>query len=170
MTPFALVALLLTAVVDKTPNGFTVKETIKVAAAPAEAYRLLTEPGKWWENAHTYSGSAKNMTIAAKAGGCFCEKVGTGEVQHMTVVFAVPGQMLRLTGGLGPLQSAGVSGSLSFELKPSGTGSEIAMTYSVGGYMQGSLSNFADPVDGVLHAQLASYQKLMESLYPPASR
>src|SRR3546814_9802807 len=36
-------------------------------------YRLLSQPGRWWNGAHSYSGSAANLRLEPVAGGCFCE-------------------------------------------------------------------------------------------------
>ena len=49
--------------------------------------------------------------------GCWCEKLPNGGgVRHMQVVNVMPGKMLVMTGGLGPLQSMAATGSMSFKL------------------------------------------------------
>jgi len=162
----ALVVLLAVAahaeVVDKSASGFLVRTTATVAAKPAAVYAALTEPSKWWESAHTWSGDAKNLTLAARAGGCFCERLNSGgDVQHMTVIYADPGKLLRMSGALGPMQEAGVTGTLTFELKAAGEGTQITLSYSAGGYFQGGLQALAAPVDQVLGAQMAGLVKLL---------
>src|SRR4051812_41820336 len=79
---------------------------ITVKAAPAQAYAHVVDVAHWWSSDHTYSGDAKNLHLDARAGGCWCEKWPGGSVQHMSVLLAMPGKQLRLSGGLGPLQSA----------------------------------------------------------------
>lgn len=149
-------------VIDKSAGGFLVRNTATVNAKPAAVYAAIAEPAKWWEPAHTWSGDAKNLSLAAKAGGCFCERLPSGgEVQHMSVIYADPGKLLRLTGALGPMQESGVVGTLTFELKPSGEGTQITMAYSAGGYFQGGMAALAVPVDQVLSAQLAGLVKLL---------
>ena len=69
-------------VVDKSASGFTVRTTMTVAAEPQRVYQDLLDVGAWWDKAHTYSGDAKNMTIAAQPGGCFCEKYAGGAIEH----------------------------------------------------------------------------------------
>src|SRR5262245_59802378 len=97
-------------VVDSAPNGFTVKAAIVVAAPAAKAWAALLEPRGWWDKNHTWSGDASNLSLDASTGGCFCEKLPAGGgVRHMTVVYADPGKLLRLTGGLGPLQDLAVA-------------------------------------------------------------
>src|SRR5262249_37269384 len=137
-------------VVEKSANGLLVRHKITVAANPQDAFRGIVAVGNWWQSSHTYSGSAKNLSIVPKGGGCFCEQLpNEGQVQHMTVVFAAPGQALRMTGALGPLQAHGIAGALTFEMKAAGTGSEIQLTYSAGGFYPGGLGVMADAVDGM---------------------
>ena len=84
----------------------------------------------------------------------------------MTVVFAAPGQQLRMTGGLGPLQTLGVAGSLSWKVAPDGNGSRLELSYSVGGYRTGGLSELATPVNAVLSAQLLRLKSFVETGRP----
>ena len=142
-------------VIDRSPNGFTIKGTAQVAAAPDAAFRALVDVGAWWDKDHTYSGDAKNMSIVAQPGGCFCEKLPNGAgVEHARVVNVAPGGLLRLQGALGPLQQLGVSGSLSWEITNAANGSTITMTYAVGGYSPG-LEKLAPLVDQVMMRQLS---------------
>ena len=90
-------------VADAAPNGFTIVEAAHIAAASDTVYTALIAPQRWWSSAHTFSGSAANMSLDAKAGGCWCESLpGGGSVLHMTVVYAAPGKGLHLRGSLGP--------------------------------------------------------------------
>ena len=63
-------------VLDSAANGFTVKTTLNIKAAPDEVYRkLVHDIGEWWNSAHTFSGDAHNLSIEDRLGGCFCEKL-----------------------------------------------------------------------------------------------
>lgn len=136
--------------------GFEVEARAIVAASPAETYAMLGRIGSWWNPAHSYSGRAANLRLDPNAGGCFCETLeGGGSVEHMRVVQALPGSMLRLQGGLGPLQAEGAAGTLTWSLKPAGSGTEIVQTYIVGGCVRGGADKLAQPVDQVLADQLA---------------
>jgi uncharacterized protein YndB with AHSA1/START domain len=136
-------------------NGFAIAWTASVAAPPAEVWAALGQIGRWWNGEHSYSGDASNMTIELKAGGCFCETLPkvTGSVEHAHVVQALPPSVLRLTGGLGPLQSMPVNAVMDWTLKPSGSGTELAMTYVVGGPIPGGGKALAPLVDQVLGEQ-----------------
>ena len=153
-------------VADSSPNGFTLKRTITVSVEPAKAYGSLVDVASWWDPAHTYSGDAKNLSIDARPGGCFCERLPGGGVQHMTVVFASPGKTLRLRGGLGPLQSLGVSGSMTFELHAAEKGTKVDFTYAVGGHKPDGFADLAPIVDSVLGGQLDRFKKVADGGKP----
>ena len=149
-------------VVEKNANGFLIKHVVTVPVNAVKVYETIVDVGSWWESSHTFSGNARNLTITAKAGGCFCETLPSGgSVQHLAVVYAAPGKLLRMTGALGPMQGSGIAGALTFELKPVGTQTEITLTYSAGGYMQGGIQNIAEPANQMLAAQIASLAKLL---------
>ena len=138
------------------PAGFEVESRVIVLASPAETFAMLGRIGSWWNPDHSYSGKAANLSLELKAGGCFCETLdGGGSVEHMRVVYVQPGSMLRLQGGLGPLQAEGAAGTLTWSLKPAGSGTEIVQTYQVGGFIRGGADKLAAPVDQVLAEQLA---------------
>ena len=86
------------AVKDAAPNGFSVVESVHIAAPPDIVYAELIQPAHWWSSEHTFSHSAANLTLDAKAGGCWCEMLANGSVQHLVVVFASPSRNLRSSG------------------------------------------------------------------------
>ena len=131
---------------------------------PEAVYRALTqEVAAWWDGDHSWSGDAANFSMDAQAGGCFCETLPDGgSVEHMRVVFAQPGRLLRLRGGLGPLQGLGVTGTMDFRLEDDGHGgTRLKYRYGVGGFVPGGLASMAEPVDLV---QLHQLERLAEYL------
>lgn len=173
-TPATFIALLLSAgaaqaeVTDKAATGFTSVHQLTIHAPPPEVYGALTEGiGRWWDAAHSYSGIATNFSMDARAGGCFCERLpGGGSVEHMRVVFADPGKMLRLHGGLGPLQSMGVTGAMSFTLSETDEGTRLDYRYVVGGHSEDGLDMLAEPVDRVQLGQLQRLKRYLETGNP----
>lgn len=150
-------------VVDVQPNGFEVRHEVVVAAPASAVWAVLVQPSKWWASAHTWSGSAANLSLGAASGGCFCERLPNGgSVLHMTTVYAAPGARLVLSGGLGPLQSSGASGALTFLLAEKDGRTTVTITYDVGGYFRGGLDKIAVPVDGVLGQQVAGLKAAAE--------
>jgi uncharacterized protein YndB with AHSA1/START domain len=156
-------------VVDSAANGFTVKETVEIQAAPRDVYAKFLHPGDWWNAVHTYSHDPHNLSIEEKAGGCFCEKLPDGGgVKHMEVVFLSPGKTIRLLGAMGPLQSQATTGSMQIQFTAAGTGTKLEVTYAVGGYLPAGLTTWAPIVDGVLRDQFTRLKNAIEKASPDA--
>jgi len=150
-------------VVDVQPNGFEVRREVVVNAPAATVWSVLVQPSKWWSSAHTWSGSAANLSLGAASGGCFCERLPNGgSVLHMTTVNAAPGVRLVLSGALGPLQTSGAIGALTFLLAEKEGKTTVTVTYDVGGYAKGGLDKWAGPVDGVIGLQVAGLKAAAE--------
>ena len=146
-------------VVDVADNGFVVRETATVSGDARQAWNALIAVGKWWDPAHTYSHDGANLVLDARAGGCWCETLpNRGSVEHLRVLFVDPGKTLRLSGGLGPLQSMAVTGTMTWTLAPAEKGTTIEMTYAVGGYNRGGFRDLAPVIDRVLSEQVARYR------------
>jgi len=155
------------AVQDEAPNGFTVSETTEIAATPDRVYEALRAPQHWWSSAHTYSHDPANFTFDARAGGCWCETLpGGGSVQHMVVVNAIPGKLLRLRGALGPLQGMAVDGTLTWNARPHANATELTLTYAVGGYAKQGFHDISQGVDSVLEDQIARLKQFVETGSP----
>jgi hypothetical protein len=150
------------------PSGFSLKIETTVAGPQADAFKRLTQIGRWWDPAHTYSGNGANLALSAKPGGCFCETLpGGGFVKHMDVVYAAPGKTLRLAGGLGPLQAMGATGTMSFDLTADGVNTRLTVTYFVSGFVAGQgFATLAPAVDGVLTEQVARFTRFAETGKP----
>src|SRR6266536_6129745 len=75
-------------VVESTAAGFLVRNTAAINAPPAKVYTALTDGvGRWWDPAHTLSNDARNLSLDAKPGGCFCERLPDGGgLEHMRVI------------------------------------------------------------------------------------
>ena len=155
-------------VLESTAAGFLVRNTVAINAPPAKVYAALTEGvGGWWDPAHTFSNDAHNLSVEAKPGGCFCERLPDGGgVQHMRVVYASPGKLLRLTGAIGPLQEAALTGTMTWNLAQAGGGTTVELTYAVGGFRAGGFRDIPTVVDRVLHEQLARLKALVETGRP----
>ena len=173
----ALAALLVAApasaeVTSSSDSGFVSHNEALVAASSQEAWEALVRPSGWWNGDHTYSGDAANMRIEPQSGGCFCEVVpaSNGEIEHMRVIYVAPGSTLRLTGGLGPLQSEAVTGVLTMTLAPEGEMTRISWDYVVGGYARMPMAELAPLVDQVVGEQLLRLATRLGTVMDPASR
>jgi hypothetical protein len=169
--PILIFVLLATAgaeVTDSSNNGFTVKVALIIKAAPVDVYKkLVREIGEWWDSAHTFSGSARNLSIDDRPMGCFCEKLTDGGgVRHMEVVMAAPGKSLVMTGGLGPMQSLATTGSMRIQLTAAEGGTKFEMVYSVLGYLPAGMQTWAKPADGMLTGQFTRLKNYIEGGNP----
>lgn len=121
----------------------------------------------WWSSDHTFSGDARNLSLDARPGGCFCEKLKDGGgLEHMRVIYVAPGETLRLSGALGPLQASGLAGSLTWALKAAPNGTAVELSYSVGGFFPGGFEKIAPAVNAVLEEQLRRFKLLVETGKP----
>jgi hypothetical protein len=151
--------------------GFTLKHQAEVTLPPPAAWAALSDIGRWWDGEHSYSGDARNLSLDPRVGGCFCEKLGMyAGVQHLTVVHAQPPKMLRLSGVIGPLQEFAVNGSLTWQIEVGGGGSRITATYTVGGYADRSMAEWAPLMDSVLAAQIARLARFINTGNPDTTK
>jgi uncharacterized protein YndB with AHSA1/START domain len=148
-----------------TPNGFLVKLEVTVNAPAAKVYdALVGQVGSWWDSEHTYSGDAKNLSIDARPGGCFCEKLRDGGgIEHAQVIYVAPREVLRLSGALGPLQASGVAGTLTWKLTSGTDNTRLQLSYSVGGFIEGGFKKMAPLVESVLRQQLDRLKQFAET-------
>ena len=155
------------AVVDAQPSGFLVAQKVEIAAPAARVWAALGRIGRWWNPKHTWSGDARNLTLALRPDGCFCEILPNGgAAHHMTVIFIAPGKRAILDGTLGPLMYGGVSGHLVWTLTEAGGKTTLTQAYYAGGYFQGGLDKLAPPVDEVLTEQITRLKAYVETGKP----
>ena len=72
----------------------------------------------------------------------------------MSVTFVDPGKLMRMTGGLGPLQGMGLHGALEWRFVEENGGTRITLWYRAGGYAPDDLTKFVPVVDKVQGLQL----------------
>lgn len=149
-------------------NGFELQHQLVLKAEPARVYDALADVGRWWNPVHSYSGEAARLSLDARAGGCFCETLKDGgSVRHGVVVFAQKPALLRFEGALGPLQTLGVSGVMSWALKPGpGGATRLTAGYRVGGYLPAPVDPLAGAVDGVIGEQMRRLKAYVETGKP----
>lgn len=156
---------------DVDAGGFTIREAVHVNAGADKIYAVLIAPQNWWSSKHTFSGSAANMSLDARAGGCWCETLPNGgSVLHLTVVNAVPGKLLRMKGALGPFQSMAVDGVMTWSLAPAGAGTDVTLAYAVAGYTKGGFTNISQGADAVLGEQAARLKLYVETGSPESAK
>jgi uncharacterized protein YndB with AHSA1/START domain len=144
-------------------DGFEIRETAHSAAPPDKVYAALLLPSRWWSSDHTFSGNAANLTLEARAGGCWCETLPNGgSVEHMRVLYVSPGKILRLRGAIGPFQALAVDGVMTFTLKSAAEGTDVSLSYAVSGYAKDGFDALTKAADHVLGEQLQRLMKLLD--------
>ena len=148
------------------PSGFLVTHHHEVHATPQQVYEAIGRIGRWWNDEHSYSGHASNMSLNLVAGGCFCEAWEQNSVQHAQVIQAWHGSLVRLQGALGPLQRLAVNGILTFAINKSGDKTLLTVTYNVAGNADAGLDKLAAPVDSVIGDAADRLVAYLESARP----
>ena len=149
-------------------TGFEIRETAHTAASSDKVYAALLLPAHWWGSDHTFSGSAANLVLDAHAGGCWCETLpGGGSVEHLRVVYVSPGKTLRLRGALGPFQGLAVDGVMTWSVKSVADGTDVSLTYSIGGYAKDGFDELSKMTDHVLGEQMERLKKLVDGESAP---
>ncbi len=152
-------------VLSKGGNGFEVQHSFAVHVETTTAWKQLLNVQRWWHPDHTWSGNARNLTLKAEIGACFCETLpNRGQVQHQHVIYAEKNRLLRLRGALGPLQEMAVDGVMTWELLQGKDGTQVTMTYRVFGYHKDGLHTLADPVDQVLKLQIQRFHDHLQKM------
>jgi len=152
-------------------NGFEIRETAHTAASSDKVYAALLLPANWWSSDHTFSGSAANLVLDARAGGCWCETLpGGGSVEHLRVVYVSPGKTLRLRGALGPFQGLAVAGVMTWSAKSVADGTDITFAYSISGYAKDGFAELSKMTDHVLGEQMERLKKLVDGDSVPRGR
>ena len=139
------------------PSAFVVRGERVTAASPDQVWRAVGRIGHWWSGAHTYSGDASRLSVAMRAGACFCERWEGQSVEHARVVMVIEQQgarSVRMVGALGPLQSMSANGVLTITVAPDAAGTKLSMSYRVAGDASLGFDTLAPVVDGVLMTQL----------------
>lgn len=116
-----------------TPTGFSLKQEVMVAGAPADVYDAITgDITPWWD--HSFSGKPHRLYIEAKPGGGFYEvfdESGDG-VRHAVVTWAQRGTRLRFEGPLG-LAGAAVHMVTTYDFAAEGDSTRITLTVNATG-------------------------------------
>lgn len=154
------------AVTARSAAEFTTHHTQTAIGAPAQVYAAIGRVAQWWNPAHTYSGDAANLSLSLTGGGCLCETLPGGGVQHGTVILAWRDRAtVRLAAPLGPLQGMTTNAVLTISAKTASEGKvEITATYRVTGGE--GLDKVADSVDAVVGEQIARLARYVSTGRP----
>lgn len=172
----ALAAAASAEVTETSEGGFSLLLSFETSATPEEAWAALIAPSAWWSSDHSYSGDAANFSLDVAPGGCFCEVWDGGAVKHGEVVqFRTPsaasGGLLRLEGGLGPLQNLAVGQIQDWTIDPIDggalqSGSKVTYRTRVSGRTRDGFDQLAPVVDGVMAEQVGRLERYLANGSP----
>ncbi|WP_293706168.1 SRPBCC family protein [Stenotrophomonas sp. UBA7606] len=149
---------------DSSAAGFTVENSVVIAASPARVWQAMTaDIDQWWPKDHSWWGKEATLSIDARAGGCFCEIGGAKQAQHLQVVYVDPEKTLRMVGGLGPMQGMGLHGVAEWTLQAVGPATRVSWRYRAGGHAPDDLGKLAPIVDKVQAQQLGGLAQWLQA-------
>ena len=140
-------------VTSRSDTGFSLSYERAVAASDEAILAAIARPAAWWSDSHTYSGSASNISVDLRPGGCWCEALPGGGVKHAEAVLVWPEQrMVRFDAPFGPLQSIGADAVLTMTWAEAADGPARTLKWSfvVTGPGAGAM---AEAIDGVMSEQ-----------------
>ena len=140
-------------VTNRSDTGFSLSYERAVAASDEAILAAIARPAAWWSDAHTYSGSASNISVDLRPGGCWCEALPGGGVKHAEAVLVWPEQrMVRFDAPFGPLQSIGADAVLTMTWADAADGPARTLKWTFVVTGPGAWA-MADVVDGVMSEQ-----------------
>ena len=140
-------------VTSRSDTGFSLSYERAVAASDEAILAAIARPAAWWSDSHTCSGSASNISVDLRPGGCWCEALPGGGVKHDEAVLVWPEQrMVRFDAPFGPLQSIGADAVLTMTWAEAADGPARTLKWSfvVTGPGAGAM---AEAIDGVMSEQ-----------------
>ena len=150
-------------IVERHADGFTLRYADTVEVGRGDVAMAIEAVSAWWDGDHTYTGSAANLSLDLRVGGCFCEAMADGSTFEHGRVTAFDDDHLVLEAPLGPLKGIATRAELRFSwpeaasLTHDETG--VVMVFVVEGP---GLGAFADAVDQVMRGQHTRLLHLIE--------
>lgn len=155
-------------IINNTQYGFVMENTVTIAKPVEQSWQhFIQDIDQWWPKDHTWWGKKSTLSLDNFAGGCFCERTSQelgNSAEHMRVTFVDKHKLLRMTGGLGPLQGMGIYGALDwrFEALENG-GTQLTMRYQANGYNPDNYQEFIPIVDKVQAIQIGAFANYMQT-------
>jgi len=145
-------------------HGFSVENKVEIKAHSEKVWQVLVnDVDLWWPKEHSWFGDKGRFFIESKAGGCFCEVSGDKSAEHMRISYVEPKKLLRMTGGLGPLQGMGMYGSMDWKFSETDGMTTLILKYKVSGYSPDGFEQLAPIVAKVQGLQLGGLKSYLEN-------
>ena len=140
-------------VVERSADHFVLRYDVAIEGDKPDFIFALEHIGEWWNPAHTWSGDAKNLSLALDPGTCFCEAMPDGTTfEHGAVYEYDPDTGVLIHAALGPLKDKAEVYDWSIGWTGANKGVEVVWTYVIRGPGLGAM---ADGVDAVMGEQFS---------------
>ena len=136
-------------IVSSSDTHFVLRHEAPSTLSADALWKRLLQPASWWHPDHTYSGSAQNLSLDARAGGTWRETWEGGSVIHGTVLFVKDGSTLRMNAPFGPLQELGAYTIWTITITPADEGSVVVFDEVSNGPPSAGMAEIAKAVDFV---------------------
>ena len=138
-------------VVARTADSFTLRYAVDSGIAPEKIGPSLADLPRWWDSAHTYSGSADNLSLDLMPGGCWCERLADGsDFDHGRTV-SVTADSYVFHAPFGPMRGKTTMAELTVTWPAANGGRSLTWTMVVEGPGMGAMADAIDAVMGAGH-------------------
>jgi hypothetical protein len=138
-------------VVARTADSFTLRYAVESSVAPETIGPSLVDLPEWWDSAHTYSGSANNLSLDLTPGGCWCERLADGtDFDHGRTV-SVAADSYVFHAPFGPMRGKTTMAELTVSWPAANWGRSLTWTMVVEGPGIGAMADAVDAVMGAGH-------------------
>ncbi len=145
-------------VVARTADSFTLRYAVGAEITPDDIPGAMTDLPKWWDPAHTFTGSAANLSLDLTPGGCWCEKLADGtDFDHGRTV-SVEADRLLFHAPFGPMRGKTSRADLTVSWPAADRGRTPTWTMVVEGPGMGAMADVIDAVMG------AGYQRWLRHM------
>ncbi|NJC40662.1 hypothetical protein GGQ87_000920 [Brevundimonas alba] len=155
-------------VVSRTTDSFTLRYAVAVEIAPDDIAPALAALPQWWDPAHTYSGSASNLSLDLTPGGCWCEKLPDGTAfDHGRTVSVGPDSFV-FSAPFGPMRGKTTKAELTVTWPAANRGWTPTWMMVVEGPGIGAMADGVDAVMGAGYQRWLYYLEYGEAPAPSA--
>lgn len=147
-------------IVSRSADGFTLRFHAPAKMDPADFTASVAALPRWWDDDHTFSGSAANLSLALEPGGCWCETLADGATFEHARVRSVSQNLILLDAPLGPLSGKAARAELTIRWSAGERGLTPMWSFEVEGPGTGALT---DGVHAVMDAGFKRWVAWLET-------
>lgn len=147
-------------IVQRSDDGFTLNFDAPAQMDPADFVSSVAAIADWWDDDHTYSGAAANLSLALEPGGCWCEALADGRTFEHAKVRSVSPNEIVFDAPLGPLNGKATRAELTVRWIATERGLTPMWSFEVEGPGVGAM---AEGVNAVMDAGFKPWVAYLET-------